>query len=78
MTMAEVTTDGSEQFIRLPDDCHIEGTEVFVKRLGRSLLLIPKDADPWQMFSHSLDEFTDDYMQDRVQPEQQERKAAFE
>ena len=78
MKMAAVITDGLEQSIRLPEDCHIQGTEVFVKRIGRSLLLIPKDADPWQMFSNSLDEFTDDFMQDRAQPEQQERKAAFE
>jgi len=78
MKMVEVITTGSEQSIRLPADCHIEASEVFVKRLGRSLLLIPKDADPWQLLALSLDEFTDDYMLDRNQPNEQDRRASFE
>lgn len=78
MKTVAVINDGSEQSIRLPEDCHIQGTEVIVKRLGRSLLLIPKDADAWQMFSQSLDQFTDDFMQDRAQPDQQDPRAAFE
>ncbi len=78
MKTVEVTTNGLEQSIRLPEDYHIQTQEVFVKRVGSSLLLIPKDVDPWQMFSKSLEEFTDDFMQDRAQPEQQERKVAYE
>lgn len=74
MRLVEVISSGSEQSIQLPSDCHIEATAVFVKRLGRSLLLIPKDADPWQMFSQSLDDFTDDFMQDRSQPATEERR----
>ena len=57
MKTAEIRTEGSNQFVSLPEDCHIEGTEVFVKRVGRSLLLIPHDIDPWQLFFDSLDEF---------------------
>ena len=57
MKTAEIKTEGSNQFVSLPEDCHIEGTEVFVKRVGRSLLLIPHDIDPWQLFFDSLDEF---------------------
>ena len=68
MKTAEVKTKGSIQSIALPADCHIEGTEVFVKRVGRSLLLIPHDVDPWQLFTESLSEFTDDFMEDRAQP----------
>ena len=78
MKLVEVVTEGSEQSIHLPADCHIEAAEVFVKRIGRSLLLIPKDSDPWQMFSQSLEEFSEDFMSDRSQPLEQERKASFE
>lgn len=60
MKTVAVITDGVEQSIRLPQDCHLQAEEVLVKRVGCSLLLIPKDADRWQMFSQSLDEFTDD------------------
>ncbi len=78
MKLIEVISSGSEQSIHLPSDCHIEATADFVKRLGRSLLLIPKDVDPWQVFSRSLDEFTDDFMRDRSQPAPEDRKVFFE
>ncbi len=68
MKTAEVTTTGQVQSILLPDDCHIEGKEVFVKRVGRSLLLIPHDVDPWQLFTEGLHQFTEDFMEDRRQP----------
>jgi antitoxin VapB len=52
--------------------------EVYVKRLGRSLLLIPKDADLWDLMAESLGQFTDDFMADRAQPTPQQREAMFE
>jgi antitoxin VapB len=75
---AEVKTSGSIQSITLPPGCHIEAAEVFVKQIGRSLLLIPRDADPWQLFSESLEQFTDDFMEDRAQPERAERRDCLE
>ena len=68
MKTAEVKTSGSVQSVVLPVDCHIECTEVFVKRVGRSLLLIPRDVDPWELFIEGLNQFTDDFMEDRAQP----------
>ena len=78
MKAVQVTTKGLVQSISLPEDFHIDATEVFVKKLGRSLLLSPREVDPWQLFAHSLDEFTDDFMQDRAQPECQERRVELE
>ena len=78
MKVAEVITNGADQSIHLPADCHIDTSEVFIKRLGRSLLLIPTDSDPWQLFSQGLNEFTPDYMSDRNQPAEQDRKTTFE
>lgn len=78
MKTVEVHTSGLEQTISLPPDCHIDATQVFVKRVGKSLLLIPGDMDPWQLFSQGLDGFTDDFMSDRSQPVEQERRGAFE
>ncbi len=78
MRTAEVTTTGQVQSIVLPEDCHIESAEVFVKRLGRSLLLIPRDVDPWQLFTESLGQFTDDFMEDRGQPMDAERRPGLE
>lgn len=78
MRTIEVTRNGSTQTVCLPEDCHIEGSEVFIKRIGRSIRLIPRDVDPWQLFAESLEQFTDDYMQDRAQPANQERRLELE
>jgi antitoxin VapB len=78
MKIVEVINNGHDQSIRLPDDCRLESSEVFVKRIGRSVVLIPKDVDPWQMFAQSLEDFTNDYMEERAQPPQQPQRAPFE
>ena len=78
MITAEVFRQGTAQCVRLPGEVEMEGDEVLVKRVGRSLMLIPKGTNPWQMLAESLDQFTDDFLRDRGQPAHQEREAAFE
>jgi antitoxin VapB len=78
MKTVVVINNGSEQSIKLPDGCHLESAEVYVKRVGRSVLLTPKDVDPWQLFTEGLDRFTNDFLGERNQSEQQERKALFD
>ena len=68
MPTAIIETDGNRQLVHLPEDFLIDASEVYVKRLGRSVLLIPKDANPWEQFSASLEDVTEDFMQDRDQP----------
>lgn len=77
MQTATVINDGASQSVQLPAGFHIDGNEVYVKHLGRSLLLIPKNADPWDLMADSLDQFTDDYMLERSQPPQQDREEPF-
>jgi len=74
MQTAMVITHGSGQSVQLPEGFHINGNEVYVKYLGKSVLLIPKDADPWELMADSLDQFTDDFMRERSQPLQQHRE----
>ena len=78
MQTATVITHGHSQSVQLPAGLHIDGAEVYVKRLGRSVMLIPKDADLWDLMAQSLDQFTDDFMADRSQPTHQQREALFE
>ena len=78
MKTAEIVNQGETQIVHLPADLRLEGSEVYVKRVGRSLVLIPKDANLWQILEDSLDEFTDDFMADRAQPSEQVREALFE
>jgi antitoxin VapB len=72
MQTAMVITHGSSQSVQLLETIYIEGNEVFVKRLGTSVLLIPKNADTWDLMADSLDQFIDDFMQERSQPDQGE------
>jgi antitoxin VapB len=73
MSTAQVVLENGHQVVRLPDGFRLEGNEVFVKRVGRSLLLVPHNTNRWEMLTTSLEQFTDDYMQDRAQPAEQNR-----
>lgn len=78
MQTVSVTTHGRVQAVQLPEGLHIEGNEVYAKRVGRSILLIPKDTGPWDLMAASLEQFTDDFMSDRSQPLRQARETVFE
>jgi antitoxin VapB len=73
MNTAKLFKNGKSQAVRLPKEFKFQGTEVYIKRIGRNVMLIPKD-DPWESFIGSLDEFSDDYMADRDQPSMDKRE----
>ena len=77
MQTTPITNHGSSQSVELPAGFHIEGNEVYVKHLGKSVLLIPRDVNLWDLMSDSLDGFTDDYMRERAQPPEQFREGPF-
>lgn len=74
MQTATVVSQNGHQAIQLPEGIRIPGSEVYVKLVGRAVLLIPKDADPWDLMADSLEHFTSDFMAERCQPPQQERE----
>ena len=78
MQTATVTTRDHSQSVQLPEGFQLDASEVYVKRMGRSVLLIPKDANPWEAFDNSLDLVTDDFLRDRNQPSEQPREVIFE
>ena len=75
---AKLFMNGQSQAVRLPKEFRFEGKEVFIKRMGDVVVLMPYEH-PWQSLVDSLDEFTDDFLSERQQPDgQQERESAFE
>ncbi len=78
MKTAKVITRADGQTVHLAPDVHLVGDEVFVKQVGQSVVLTPKQANPWQLLLDSLDMFPDDFMDDRAQPEQQRRETVFD
>lgn len=72
MDTAKLFQTGRSQAVRLPKAFRFEGEEVYVKRVGRGVLLLPKsDLEPWQNLFDSLEMFEGTI--ERNQPEQQER-----
>ena len=76
MKMAKLFKNGQSQAFRLPKEYRFEGTQVFIKRVGNAVLLLP-EQDSWQLLFDSLGLFSDDFMESRDQPEQQEREELF-
>jgi len=73
MQSAKVFTSGNSQAIRLPKEFQFKETELFIQKIGNSIILFPKD-DPWRAFEESLSEFSEDFLADgRNQPDQQTR-----
>lgn len=74
---AKLFMNGKSQAVRLPKEFRFSGTdEVFIKKVGDTLVLSTKKAG-WDDFFSSLNEFSDDFMNERNQPELQEREELF-
>lgn len=73
MNKAKLFKNGSSQAVRLPREFKFQGDEVYVKKIGRLVVLIPQD-DPWEALVQSLDAFSDDFLTERRQPELEERE----
>ncbi|MBE9203992.1 AbrB/MazE/SpoVT family DNA-binding domain-containing protein [Synechocystis salina LEGE 06099] len=67
MNTAQISTDGTHQIVILPENFTIAGSEVHIKKIGSTIILIAKD-NPWQSLIESLDQFSDDFMATREQP----------
>jgi antitoxin VapB len=73
MLSSKVFTSGNSQAIRLPKEYQVDDKELYIKKIGSTIILFPKN-NPWEAFERSLSEFTDDFMADgRNQPPVQER-----
>ena len=72
MQTAKIFLNGRSQAVRLPKDFRFTENDVFIKKIGKMVVLLPKD-DPWFSLVNSLDQFTDDFMDNRKQPQQNPR-----
>jgi len=73
MDTAKLFKNGRSQAVRLPREYAMAGDEVYVKKLNGIVMLIPKDADPWQPFVDSLTKFSADFMTERDQGKLEQR-----
>ena len=72
MDIAKLFKNGRSQAVRLPKKYRFDNSEVFVNKIGDSVILIPKDSK-WNTLEKSLNNFSDDFLTERNQPEIQKR-----
>jgi antitoxin VapB len=74
METAKLFQNGRSQAVRLPKNYNFTGKDVFIQKVGETVILFPKDK-VWETFLEGLNGFTDDFMANgREQPEMQERE----
>ena len=67
MKTAKLFKNGDSQAVRLPKEFRFQGKEVFLRRMGNGVVLLPKTKS-WDTLIGSLAKFPPDFMSDREQP----------
>ncbi|HRQ89645.1 MAG TPA: type II toxin-antitoxin system VapB family antitoxin [Bacteroidia bacterium] len=75
MQTAKILPNGRSQAVRLPKEFRFDSDEVYVARMGSAVVLMPK-TDSWNVLFESLEGFTEDFMEARHQPAQEERESS--
>ena len=77
MKTAKLFKNGQSQAVRLPKEFRMTGDEVFIKKQGEAIILLPKE-NSWAPLFDSLNHFTKDFKIERNQPgEDQQREPMF-
>ena len=70
---AKIFQNGQSQAVRLPKEFRFDDAEVFIKKSGNVVTLIPL-TDSWDSLFSSLKKFSSDFMIERDQPEMDKRE----
>ncbi len=76
MKTAKLFRNGESQAVRLPKEFRFEGKEVLIRRVGSAVILLPKTKS-WDTLIGSLAKFPPDFMADREQPREEDRRETF-
>lgn len=72
MKTAKIFKNGRSQAVRLPKEYQFKGKDVYITRFDNIVMLFPTN-DPWAPLINSLDNFSEDFMDKRNQPERTKR-----
>ena len=76
MKTATLIQDGTHQRLELPEEYQFKKGKVYINKIGNIVALIPEEH-PWETLFESLEQFTDDFMDERKQSQSQEREKIF-
>ena len=76
MTMsAKVFQNGRSQAIRIPKELRVDSSEVYIEKVGDTLMIKPKKEDRWDKFFDELESVdSEDFLESRDQLPVQERE----
>jgi len=77
METVKIFQSGNSQAIRLPKKYRFEGKEALISKVGDAVIIFPHQ-DGWKSFFEDLELFSDDFMNERYQPEIQDRGEMFQ
>lgn len=77
MQKAKLFQNGQSQAVRLPKEFRLSGSEVYIKKVGNAVVLLPVEGF-WQPMLESFEMFSEDFMPSREQPSQQSREDLFD
>lgn len=77
MMSAKIFQNGQSQAVRIPKEFRFENQkEVFITKEADAIILFPKKSK-FDILFDSLERFSDDFMQTRVQPPLEKREDLF-
>ena len=77
MDVAKLFKNGRSQAVRLPKEYRFRGKQVFVRKVGKGVLLMPEEGS-WEAMEESVALFSDDFLAERTQGQSEEREGLFE
>lgn len=76
METTKIFNSGNSQAVRLPKKYRFKNKEAYISRIGDAVVIFPKKSG-WNALFESIDKFTDDFLEERVQPEIENRRDIF-
>lgn len=70
--IAKVFENVRSQAIRLPKEHRVDSNEVYIEKIGHSLIIVPKEKSKWNVMKNALNDL-EDFELERNQPRIQER-----
>jgi len=77
MDTAKIFINGRSQAVRLPKKYRFQGKDVYIKKLDSVVILVPKN-NPWASLISGVHEFSEDFMEERHQPSEQDTRETLE
>jgi antitoxin VapB len=76
--LAKVFLNGRSQAIRIPKDFRVDSNEVYIEKVGETLVITPKKKNHWDTLFEALEQVdTTGFMNERVQPPLDKREDLF-